>query len=38
MFIFGGKSFIGTLVGNKLSVEKTGNKATDNAYLGNYSC
>ena len=38
VFIFSGKSFIGTMAGKKLSVEKTRNKALDNAYLGNYSC
>ena len=38
VFIFGGKSFIGTIAGKKLLVEKTPNKAIDSAYLGNYSC
>ena len=32
--MFGAKSFIGTLAGNKLSVDKMGNKTPSGVYVG----
>ena len=34
VFMFGAKTFIGTLAGNKLSVDKMGNKTPSGVYVG----
>ena len=34
VFMFGAKTFIGTLAGNKLSVDKMGNKTRSGVYVG----
>ena len=34
VFMFGAKTFIGTLAGNKFSVDKMGNKTRSGVYVG----